>query len=200
MLHDKLFIGAFHRHIRRRSAASHLCCQGECQQQLATLRHLRFRSVQTLAFLVDIPVNWWMPCVTIAVHQCLLVCYSSHQWMVAILLARSALPTPNIPWFVSSYPLLDFFWKCFPRYKVHQSHAFQYNPSNGHEETWLGMESVRLMHLETRETFSKKKDSSASAAEVQPHCCSANAWAAITAGHAPGLTADLLLADDRTGG
>ena len=28
--------------------------------------------------------------------------------------------------------------KGFPRYKVHQSHAFQYNPSNGYEETNQG--------------------------------------------------------------
>ena len=35
-----------------------------------------------------------------------------------------------------------FFGKGFPRYKVHQSHAFQYIPSNGYEETNQGMFGV----------------------------------------------------------
>lgn len=40
LLHGKLFVGAFQRHIHRGSAASHLCPHGTCQQQLATLSHV----------------------------------------------------------------------------------------------------------------------------------------------------------------
>lgn len=40
ILHGKLFVGAFLRHVHRGSAASHLCPHGTCQQQLATLTHV----------------------------------------------------------------------------------------------------------------------------------------------------------------
>lgn len=42
LLHGKLFVGAFQRHIHRGSAASHLCPHGTCQQQLATISHVFF--------------------------------------------------------------------------------------------------------------------------------------------------------------
>lgn len=42
LLHGRLFVGAFQRHIHRGSAASHLCPHGTCQQQLATLTHVFF--------------------------------------------------------------------------------------------------------------------------------------------------------------
>jgi hypothetical protein len=53
LLHGKLFVGAFQRHIHRGSAASHVCPHGTCQQQLATLTHV-FLSCPTAA-----PVWHW---------------------------------------------------------------------------------------------------------------------------------------------
>ena len=40
LLHGKLFVGAFHRHIHRGTPASHLCPHAHCQEQRATLSHV----------------------------------------------------------------------------------------------------------------------------------------------------------------
>jgi hypothetical protein len=40
LLHGKLFVGAFQRHIHRGTAASHLCTHASCQGRLATLTHV----------------------------------------------------------------------------------------------------------------------------------------------------------------
>ncbi len=40
LLHGKLFVGAFHRHIHRGTPESHLCPHAACQEQLATLSHV----------------------------------------------------------------------------------------------------------------------------------------------------------------
>ena len=40
LLHGKLFVGAFHRHIHRGMPASHLCPHAACQERLATVSHV----------------------------------------------------------------------------------------------------------------------------------------------------------------
>ena len=40
LLHGKLFVGAFIRHIHRGTPESHLCPHAACQDQLASLSHV----------------------------------------------------------------------------------------------------------------------------------------------------------------
>lgn len=58
LLHGKLFVGAFQRHIHRGNAASHLCPHGTCQQQLATITHV-FMTCPTAAPVWQWFANTW---------------------------------------------------------------------------------------------------------------------------------------------
>ena len=45
LLHGKLFVGAFNRHIQRGTLESHLCQHAACQDQLASLSQAQLPSV-----------------------------------------------------------------------------------------------------------------------------------------------------------
>jgi len=58
LLHGKLFVGAFNRHIHRGTPESHLCPHAVCQDQLATLSHVMLGCPVSLAVWQWFAATW----------------------------------------------------------------------------------------------------------------------------------------------